>query len=144
MTCAILLMEHALSVQRGTRERCAMKNVIITRLVGTVALCVATVSMAKVAITWTEVAQMDATPGGLIECVIKNVPLGSTVTIVKRIVALTVEFLGCVTEKLEVVRMHVKMDGKEANVSGSVMVSFLGIIVLNYVVSALEKNDVTM
>ena len=48
-----------------------LKNVIITRLVGTVALCVATVSMAKVAITWTEVAQMDATPGGLIECVIK-------------------------------------------------------------------------
>lgn len=48
----------------------------------------------------------------------KNVPLGSTVTIVKRIVALTVEFLGCVTEKLEVVRMHVKVDGKEANVSG--------------------------
>ena len=51
----------------------------------------------------------------------KNVPLGSTVTIVKRIVALTVEILGYVTEKLEVVRMHVKMDGKEANVS---MVSF--------------------
>lgn len=48
----------------------------------------------------------------------KNVPLGTTVTIVKRIVALTVEFLGCVTEKLEVACMHFKMDGKEANVSG--------------------------
>ena len=48
----------------------------------------------------------------------KNAQKGSTVTIVKRIVALTVEFLGYVTEKLEVVRMHVKMDGKEPNVSG--------------------------
>ena len=47
----------------------------------------------------------------------KSVPLGSTVTIVKRIVALTVEFLGYVPEKLEVVRMHVKVDGKEPNVS---------------------------
>ena len=44
---------------------------ITTRLVGTVALYVATVSMENVAITWTEVAQLDAMPGGLKERVIK-------------------------------------------------------------------------
>lgn len=55
----------------------------------------------------------------------KNAQTGSTNTIVKRIVALTVEFLGCVTEKLEVVRIHVKLDGKEANVSGVVLFELL-------------------
>ena len=44
---------------------------IITRLVGTVALCVAAVPVENVAITWTEVAQMDAMQGGLKEHVIK-------------------------------------------------------------------------
>ena len=47
------------------------KNVIITRLVGTVALCVVIVSMENVAVTWTEVAQADATPGRLEDFVIK-------------------------------------------------------------------------
>ena len=47
------------------------KNVIITRLVGTVALCVVAVPMENVAITLTEVAQMDAMQGGLKEHVIK-------------------------------------------------------------------------
>ena len=44
---------------------------INTRLVRTVALYAATVSMENVAITWTEVAQMDATPGRLEDSVIK-------------------------------------------------------------------------
>lgn len=43
----------------------------ITRLVWTVTYCVATALMENVAITWTELAQTDATPAGLENYVIQ-------------------------------------------------------------------------